>query len=277
MYAHQVIEDLKTVKNDFIRTFLDNFNKVQHYHMGECNDIYDVTKNTQYEDIKKYIKLPYDECWFDGTENIVAVMDNMRVDISKIGYYVSSPKEFKPDELLIIPFVYVKNFKWIHLRFAMRVSINLYQYWLFDVSDGVAKPYNVDIPEDIQKYYFGFFKTIARFLVILNCKNIFPMKIKAPDKLNKKRIRNNKLPIFDYHVLTINPFGKSKKDYKPNTIPLSHNRVHLCCGHFKEYTKEHPLLGRHAGLFWWQPHVRGQNKEGMVHKDYSIKSDVMNA
>jgi len=40
----------------------------------------------------------------------------------------------------------------------------------------------------------------------------------------------------------------------------------------KEYTQEHPLFGKLTGLYWWQPHVRGQNKEGIVMKDYAIKT-----
>jgi len=50
-----------------------------------------------------------------------------------------------------------------------------------------------------------------------------------------------------------------------------HVRVHLCRGHFKQYTADHPLLGRHVGLYVWQPHVRGKNKDGVVMKDYNVQ------
>jgi len=114
------------------------------------------------------------------------------------------------------------------------------------------------------------FDYVVAFLRLMSCKNISTELIKAPEKLNKKRLRNGKLPIFDYYVLNIDPLSKSKHAYHNPSIPLSHNRVHLCRGHFKTYTKEHPLLGRGIGTYWWQPHARGQNKEGMIVKDYKI-------
>jgi hypothetical protein len=108
------------------------------------------------------------------------------------------------------------------------------------------------------------------FLRLMSCKNISAEPIKASEKLNKKRLRNGKLPIFDYYVLNIDPLNKSKHAYHDPSIPLSHNRVHLCRGHFKTFTKEHPLLGRGIGTYWWQPHARGQNKEGIIIKDYKL-------
>lgn len=104
---------------------------------------------------------------------------------------------------------------------------------------------------------------------LLNCKNIRIETIKASEKLNKKRRKNGKAEIFDYKVLSVFKPG-NKQDYRQGSTPLSHNRVHLCRGHFKEFTTEHPLLGKHTGLFWWQPHVRGQNRDGIVIKEYDV-------
>ena len=115
----------------------------------------------------------------------------------------------------------------------------------------------------------GDLTTIYTTLKLLNCKNIQTEKIPAPEALNKKRRKAGKQELFDYHVLNVVVPSK-KRGYHESTEPLSHNRVHLCRGHFKEYTVEHPLFGHYTGLFWWQPHVRGQNKDGIVMKDYNI-------
>lgn len=112
------------------------------------------------------------------------------------------------------------------------------------------------------------YATIA-FLKLINCKNISTEVIKAPEALNKKRRKNNKQEIFDYHVLNVVIPGK-KGEYREQSEPLSHVRVHLCRGHFKEYTAEHPLFGKLTGLYWWQPHIRGQNKDGIVMKEYNV-------
>jgi len=111
--------------------------------------------------------------------------------------------------------------------------------------------------------------TIVEMIVkLLNCKNIIAVKNNPPSKLNQKRKRSGKLPLFSYYTLRINPSDEDDRDNKSQT--LNHNRIHLCRGHFKRYTKENPLFGKISGLWWWQPHVRGQNKDGVVIKDYKL-------
>ena len=119
----------------------------------------------------------------------------------------------------------------------------------------------------------GDLSVINAAMVLLNCKNITTEIIPAPAALNKKRRKAGKQEIFDYHVLNVTLPSNSKREYQGASVPLSHNRVHLCRGHFKEYTAEHPLFGRHTGLYWWQPAVRGQNRDGIVMKDYKIKTE----
>jgi hypothetical protein len=118
----------------------------------------------------------------------------------------------------------------------------------------------------------AYLSNIEKTVRLLNCKNIQTEKIQPPAKLNKKRIRSGKQSIFDYHILNLVLPSNKKRGYQEQQVPLSHNRVHLCRGHFKEYTKEHPLFGRHTGLYWWEPSVRGQNRDGVVMKDYNIKA-----
>jgi len=107
------------------------------------------------------------------------------------------------------------------------------------------------------------------FLMLLHCKNIVKKENKPPEKLNKKRIKNGKLPLFSYYTLhikdSINPSNS-------NNVLGDHNRIHLCRGHFKYYTEKNPLFGKLTGMYWWQPHVRGQNKDGIIMKDYVVKN-----
>jgi hypothetical protein len=39
-------------------------------------------------------------------------------------------------------------------------------------------------------------------------------------------------------------------------------------GHFKTYTAEKPLLGKHVGRWWWDNFVRGDINEGVIQKEY---------
>lgn len=140
------------------------------------------------------------------------------------------------------------------------------------VKDGTISSYMkaFDIGEEKRNPIVHYCAAMShRCIMLLNCKNIQKELVKAPRKLNLKRRKTGKQELFDYHVLNIVVPSK-RKDYQEKGTPLSHNRVHLCRGHFKEYTTEHPLFGRLTGLYWWQPHVRGQNKDGIVMKDYKV-------
>lgn len=111
---------------------------------------------------------------------------------------------------------------------------------------------------------------LAVFLMLLNCKNISAETIEPPQKVNKKRIKNGKLPLYSYKVLNISPLSSKRRREGDSSETLSHNRVHFCRGHFKQYFPNNPLFGKFTGLYWWQPHLRGQNKDGFVDKDYNV-------
>jgi hypothetical protein len=111
-------------------------------------------------------------------------------------------------------------------------------------------------------------KIIAAVLVLLSCKNITTETVSAPVKLNNKRKKKGKLPIYSYKTLIIKPTTKQQQSIPKH---LWNNRIHLARGHFKTYTKEKPLFGSITGRFWWQPHVRGQNRDGVVMKDYKVE------
>ena len=109
----------------------------------------------------------------------------------------------------------------------------------------------------------------ANFILFLNCKNIGTKTVHLPVKLNNKRKKKGKLPIFSYKTLVITNLDGTPK--KGLSLDKWHNRIHMARGHFKTYTAEHPLLGKHVGRFWWNAHVRGKNKDGVVMKDYEVK------
>ena len=108
---------------------------------------------------------------------------------------------------------------------------------------------------------------------ILNCQNIITKEVTPPEKLNRKRIRNGRLPLYSYKILEVVK-GKPKTknagsvpwDYKsPETV-----RFHLCRGHFKTFTEERPLFGKYSGTFWWNPQSRGDRSKGVVEKEYKV-------
>jgi len=100
----------------------------------------------------------------------------------------------------------------------------------------------------------------------LNCKNITTKEI-SRDKENLKRGRKNLPPLYSYHVLQITSPSANKGE-KPRILGQGKHRQHWCRGHFKHYTEEKPLFGKYTGLYFWEPHLRGDSKRGFADKDY---------
>lgn len=98
---------------------------------------------------------------------------------------------------------------------------------------------------------------LEAFLLVLNCSNVEVIECEAPTALNKKRLRNGKVPIYSYKTLVL-------KTRQQRLISNGHGthespRIHLRRGHIKH---------RKTGDFWWEPCVVGNRTRGMVVKDY---------
>jgi hypothetical protein len=110
----------------------------------------------------------------------------------------------------------------------------------------------------------------------LNCRNIKTIRIEPPEKLNKKRKKQNKAAVDSYHILRVRPFGKKSDNTSPRRNKEG-RRIHFCRGHPKLFTKQKPLFGKWYGLYWWDPHIRGNNAKGSVLKDYQLKTQYNSA
>lgn len=73
-----------------------------------------------------------------------------------------------------------------------------------------------------------------------------------------------------HYTLRIRPgsFRNSRGDTQPSGAK---NAYHIARGHFKTYTADAPLLGKHVGTWWWPAHARGSKSAGTVTKDYDVR------
>jgi len=127
----------------------------------------------------------------------------------------------------------------------------------------ISNRFNDDCRFECSAYILGLY----HFLEFLSCKNIIAEKTEPAKKLQKKRFKKNKLPLSSYYILKIKPTHSQKSfELQGNWS----NRVHLCRGHIKTYTKEKPLFGSYVGNVWCPPHARGNKDNGIVHKDYLV-------
>ena len=105
-------------------------------------------------------------------------------------------------------------------------------------------------------------------LALLNTKNIEMFDSVGDIKPKKKRRRRRKSKGEQFYTLRVRPSkSRSKGDSQPTG---ANNSFHLARGHFKTYTEENPLFGRHTGTYWWDAHTRGSKAKGTITKDYEV-------
>lgn len=114
-------------------------------------------------------------------------------------------------------------------------------------------------------------------LSFLHCKNVIIQSHDISDKLQRARIRRGKLPIFTFKTLEIKPMTKILREEGGSETHGLARALHICRGHFKDYSQG-PGLGRgHAkGLYWWDSMVRGSREVGAVIKDYKVSPPSQN-
>jgi len=107
----------------------------------------------------------------------------------------------------------------------------------------------------------------------MHCKNVDVLEVDPPVKLSRKHLRKHGVPLTTYRVLEIDPMRRIlSHDGQAESAGLR-QALHICRGHFKTFTEEAPLFGRHTGIYWWAEQLRGDPRQGVALKDYRIKID----
>jgi len=107
-------------------------------------------------------------------------------------------------------------------------------------------------------------------LQFMNCRNIEQEERQPPQTINERHRRQHP-PLVRYRVLKINRRGPTSHAAKTTGDGQGLNAYHICRGHFKHFTAERPLLGKHTGTFWWEDQARGSKKNGEIIKDYEVR------
>ena len=110
----------------------------------------------------------------------------------------------------------------------------------------------------------------------MNCKNIQYQDATAVCNPPDKWLRRAKAKKLEFKTLKINGLRDMVQQRRPYNIPENAipNALHWVRGHFKDYTEEAPLLGKHVGAYWWDQHSRGKAEHGVVVKDYEMSEPV---
>lgn len=106
----------------------------------------------------------------------------------------------------------------------------------------------------------------------LHCKNtLVESKEPAPMKLQKARIKRDKAPLFQFKTLKIGTTKQMLEETRISQGVSLPKALHICRGHFKDFSAGRGLFGKYKGLYWWDMHTRGNEENGIVVKDYQIK------
>lgn len=104
-------------------------------------------------------------------------------------------------------------------------------------------------------------------LQLINCRNVTTREVGsvfARSGLEKRRGK----PVIKYHTIVLPGSSagvKQRAAKKGDALAL-----HKVRGHFKTFTADRPLLGRHVGTYWWGWQVRGNPERGVVISDYQL-------
>lgn len=110
-------------------------------------------------------------------------------------------------------------------------------------------------------------------LCFLHCKNVKIARFTPPPPLSKKWQRRTGRPLVRYNILEITPMKKILENEGQASSTGLEKALHICRGHFKDYRAGGGLGRYHAkGLWWWDSHLRGNLKEGIVDKEYDVKA-----
>ena len=121
-----------------------------------------------------------------------------------------------------------------------------------------------------------FLNPVLLAISMLNTRNVQAVDVHAPEvppKVAAKRRKRLGRDPFVYKTLSITPMGggRARDTAERGSDDAVSRRLHIARGHFKHFTKDAPLFGRHVGTYWWNSQVRGDIEAGAVVKDYAIK------
>lgn len=131
---------------------------------------------------------------------------------------------------------------------------------LVDSSQEMVKTYLMAV----QKALFAVYLAIC----FLHCKNT-TLTDYPPARHVVRQLERAGQPVRRHHVLDVGPATQLlQREGRIDVVGIE-RALHICRGHFKDYRKQ-GLFGQHHAIYWWDMHVRGAAKHGIVEKDYAV-------
>lgn len=108
-------------------------------------------------------------------------------------------------------------------------------------------------------------------LSFMHCKNVTTKQVMPDAPVSKKYQKKHGRPLEKYYILDIEPMKKVLRTEGNSEKTGLKQALHICRGHFKDFSQGKGLFGKFNGLYWWDSQVRGSHKHGVIDKDYNVK------
>ena len=109
-------------------------------------------------------------------------------------------------------------------------------------------------------------------LTFLSCKNVATgVERESPGRLNARRAKDGKPPLVKMYTLLVDGVKRLFQAHA-GSDDLSSRALHICRGHFKDFSHGGGLFGKYTGRYWWTSQTRGSKEAGEVIKDYAVKA-----
>lgn len=230
---------------------------------------------------------PFDACWFEhrmpskihsktkGDTDCTRWVQGGRTGCLMVAV---DPKDTKGEG---IP----ANVKWI-LWFEVFIDYNLHGrfpqgphgsiFYAIDAGGALVEtpwmqtychPSQNEVIKNFMTWLFPALLTIC----FLHCKNVAVIENRTPKPLAKKYHDRTGLWPIAYKTLVIEPLKQIlRKEGRSGEVGLAKS-MHICRGHFADYTEGKGLFGRYHGKFWIPQTVRGSRGEKPPAREIEVK------
>ncbi|UOD83348.1 hypothetical protein [Paenarthrobacter ureafaciens] len=124
---------------------------------------------------------------------------------------------------------------------------------------GAQDPPTAPVVEVMNRVFFA--------LALMNCRNV---------SLRERGSRNSQGRSAEgdaFHEVVIEGITHRSVGDSGSGAVSGAGRRHLARGHFKTFTDDAPLMGKHVGTYWWGWQLRGQEGGGDVQKIYKLRRE----
>lgn len=157
------------------------------------------------------------------------------------------------------------------------MELRAYLYWVVKI-DKQGKPItdftihmpdgSINLNEPMEGHFYTWLTPALLSISFLHCKNVHMIE-HEPKRATSGRISRHGSKI-RFHTLQIEPMKKILRDEGGAEETGIKHALHICRGHFKDFTKGKGLFGKYKEVYWWESQVRGSGDVGAVLKNYNV-------